>query len=83
MLRSVGKIRDGDHVFIIYDPGVEPIHVDLITELSHDDGLVRLSFAATTKDGDGIAKADIVSRLRMSEDVAAQLLRGLRKLMEP
>lgn len=80
MPRTVGKIRDGDDWLVIFDDGIKPLHVDLFTELFHDDGIVRMSFAAVTQHGDGTKKADVVVSLRMSEDLAYSLCRALKAL---
>jgi len=82
MLRSVGKIRDGDQVLIIFDPGTTPVFVDITTEVAEEDGIVRLGFAAITQNGDGVPKADVVARIRMKEDVAWALCRSLKALQE-
>lgn len=82
MIRTVGKIREGDDVFIIFDAGVAPVHADLVTEIAEEHGIVRLSFAAITQDGDGVAKADIVARIRLREEVAIEVMRGIVKLTE-
>ena len=82
MLRSVGKIRDGEEVFIIFDNGIAPVHIDLITELSEEEGTVRMSFAAITQDGDGVPKADVVVRVRMTDHLAYDLCRRLKTLEE-
>jgi hypothetical protein len=80
MLRSVGKIRDGEDILIIFDSGVVPIHADIVTEISEEDGIVRMSFAAVTQDGDGVPKADVAVRLRMKSEIAWSLCRSLRAL---
>ncbi|MFC0804810.1 hypothetical protein ACFHWW_04885 [Ensifer sp. P24N7] len=78
MTRSVGKIIDGDQVYIVFDDGVAPLHADLVTEIAEKDGVVRLSFAAITQDGDGVPKAEVVARLRMTRDVAWSLCRSIK-----
>jgi hypothetical protein len=82
MPRTVGKIRHDDDWVVIFDDGVKPLHVDLFTELFHDEGIVRMSFAAITQHGDGSRKADVVASLRMTEDLAFSLCRALRELQE-
>jgi len=82
MLRTVGKIRDGDEVLIIFDQGITPVFVDIATEIAEEDGIVRLGFAAITQNGDGIPKADVVVRIRMKVDVAWALCRSLKALQE-
>lgn len=82
---NVGKIRigdDPDDVVVIFDSGAVPLHVDLVTELSEEEGTVRISFASITQDGDGQKKADVVARLRMRGQVAFALCRALRDLQE-
>lgn len=79
---NVGKIRIGegpDDFVVLFDPGAPPLYVDLLTELDEDEGIVRMSFAAITQDGDGTKKADIVARLRMTKDTAWRLCRELKK----
>jgi hypothetical protein len=80
MPRTVGKIKDGDDWLVIFDDSIKPLHVDLFTELVHEDGLVRISFAAVSQHGDGTKKADVVVSLRMAEDLAFSLCRALRSL---
>lgn len=82
MLRTVGKIRNGDEVLIIFDNGTAPVFVDIATEVAEEDGIVRLGFAAITQNGDGIPKADVVARIRMKTEVAWELCRALRALQE-
>ncbi|MEY9100463.1 hypothetical protein ABIA24_003372 [Sinorhizobium fredii] len=70
---NVGKIRIGDRpedVVILFDKGEPPLHVDLFTELAEEEGIIRVSFAAITQDGEGLKKADIVARLRMRKELA-------------
>ncbi|MDX0615176.1 hypothetical protein GOD03_11845 [Sinorhizobium medicae] len=79
---NVGKIRigdDPDDVVVLFDPGAPPLHVDIFTELDEEGGIVRISFAAITQDGDGTKKADIVARLRMKKEIAWELCRELKK----
>ncbi|MDX1194556.1 hypothetical protein GOL96_24340 [Sinorhizobium medicae] len=79
---NVGKIRIGeapDDVVVLFDPGAPPLHVDIFTELDEEDGIIRISFAAITQDGDGARKADIVARLRMTKGIAWRLCRELKK----
>ncbi|MDX0310577.1 hypothetical protein GOC54_05490 [Sinorhizobium meliloti] len=78
---NVGKIRigeDPDDVVVIFDSGAVPLHVDLVTELSEEEGTVRVSFAAITKDGDGLRKAEVVARLRMRKELLWDLCRALK-----
>lgn len=79
---SVGKIRDDDQVYIIFDTGIAPLFVDLVTEMSERDGIVRMSFAAVTQDGDGQPKAEVTARLRMKRETAWQLCRDLGGLQK-
>lgn len=82
MIRTVGKmqIEGTDEWLVIFDTGLAPLHVDLITEIAEEDGIVRMSFAAISTNGDGIPKADVVARLRMKTDVAWGVCRSLRAL---
>jgi hypothetical protein len=83
MARTVGKIKDSDGDWIVvFENGIKPLHVDLFTELLHEEGLVRMSFAAVSQHGDGTKKADVVVSLRMTEDLAFSLCRALRALQE-
>ncbi|MCA1493308.1 hypothetical protein I6F11_20520 [Ensifer sp. NBAIM29] len=54
-----------------------PIYADFVTEAVERNGIVRLSFAAITQDGDGIPKADIMLRLRLPKEAASNLRRSL------
>ena len=76
----VGKIEHDGEWLVVFDDSVSPLHVDLVTEIAEEDGIVRVSFAAVTKDGDGVAKADIVARLRMKTDTAWELCKSLNAL---
>lgn len=80
MIRTVGKIRDGKDVLIIFDDGTGPLWIDVVTEISEHDGIVRMSFAAISVNGDGIPKADVVARLRMKTETAWHLCRSLKAL---
>lgn len=80
MTRSVGKIIDGEEALIVFDDGVTPVYADLVTEVAEKNGIVRLSFAAITQDGDGIPKADIMLRLRLPKDAALALGQALQAL---
>jgi len=79
-MRTVGKVRDGEDVIVIFDDGTDPLWVDLVTEISEHDGIVRMSFAAISTNGDGVPKADVAVRLRMKTDLAWQICRSLRAL---
>lgn len=48
---NVGKIQIGsrpEDVVILFDKGEPPLHVDLVTELAEEEGIIRVSFAAHT-----------------------------------
>jgi hypothetical protein len=82
-MASVGKIRIGagpDEVVVIIDNGSPPLHVDLFTEVADEEGIVRISFAALTQDGEGQKKADVVARLRMRKELAWELCRAMKEL---
>lgn len=82
MIRTVGKmhIEGTDQWVVVFDDGTTPFYVDLITEIADEDGIIRMSFAAISSDGEGIPKADVVARLRMKSDVAWGLCRSLKAL---
>lgn len=80
MTPTVGKIEFDGEWLVIFSENVAPMHVDLFTELVHEDGLVRISFAAVSQHGDGTKKADVVVSLRMSEDLAFAMCRALKAL---
>lgn len=80
MPRTVGKTKHDDDWIVIFEEGVKPLHVDLFTELFHEEGIVRVSFAAVSQHGDGTRKADVVVSLRMLEGLAYELCRALRAL---
>lgn len=80
MIRTVGKIEHDGQWLVIFDDGTDPLHVDLVTEIQEEDGIVRVSFAAISQDGDGVRKADVSVRLRMKKDVAWGLCRSLHAL---
>ena len=82
MIRTVGKIRDGDDVLIIFDDGTDPHWIDVVTEVSEQDGIVRMSFASISQDGDGVAKADVAVRIRMKTELAWSVCRSLHALEE-
>lgn len=80
-MRTVGKIEgDGDEWIVIFDDGTDPVWADLVTEISEHEGIIRMSFAAISKDGEGVEKADVSVRLRMKADTAWGLCRSLRAL---
>lgn len=81
MIRTVGKQKDGDEWIVIFDDGTPPLYVDLLTELAEEDGIVRMSFAAISADGEGsTSKADVSVRLRMKSEIAWGLCRSLHAL---
>lgn len=77
---TVGKVKDGDEWVFLFDPGAMTLYSDLVTEMHESNGIVRMSFAAISTNGDGIPKANIIVRLRMPKDVAWGLCRALRGL---
>jgi len=81
-MRTVGKIHDDgrDEWIVVFDDGTPAIHVDLVTELSEHEGIISMSFASVSKDGDGIRKADVSVRLRMKADIGWSLCRSLKAL---
>jgi len=78
---SVGKLGTPEEPIFILDEGAPALYVDLITELEVDENdIVRISFGAMSKNGDGQIKAMIAVRLRMPKNIAWQFRRGLREL---
>lgn len=80
---TVGKIRfkpGEDGVAAIFDLGAPTLFADLVTELEEADGVVRVTFAALSKNGDGLHKAIVVARVRMPKVLARQLLKALKGL---
>lgn len=77
MKTTVGKIRDGGEMIVIFDQGAPTFWADIVTELTVAKAVVRMSFAAISINGDGIPKATVVTRLRVPQDVAADLGRKL------
>ena len=82
MVQTVGKVRHGKDAIVVFDHGAACLWTDLVTEIEEADGIVRMTFAAVHKNGDGIHKATVAVRLRMTEDVAFSLCRELRRLQE-
>lgn len=85
MKQTVGKIRfkDGpDGVAAIFDHGAPAYFTDLVTELDEADGIIRMTFAALSQNGDGLQKAIVAVRLRMPKDMAWRMCRDLRALEE-
>ncbi|MEZ0002070.1 hypothetical protein [Sinorhizobium fredii] len=80
MTRTVGKIIHDGEALVIFDDGVAPLYADLVTEVAEKDGIVRLSFAAITQDGDGIPQANVMLRLRLPKDAALSLGKSLQAL---
>lgn len=80
-MRSVGKAKniDGEWVFL-FDPGAPALWADLVTEMKEVGGIVRMSFAAISTNGDGVQKASIVVRLRMPKEIAWSICRSLKAL---
>lgn len=78
---TVGKMKtvDGEWM-VVFDRGATTHYADLVTELSEHKGIVRMSFASISTNGDGIPKATIVARLRIPKDLAWQLCRDLKEL---
>ena len=77
---TVGKIKDGEEWVFLFDPGALTLYADIVTEMHESSGIVRMSFAAISTNGDGVHKANIVVRLRMPKDVAWSLCRELRAM---
>ena len=79
---TVGKVEsiDGEWVFLFDPTGALTLWADVVTELRESSGIVRMSFAAISTNGDGVQKANIVVRLRVPKDVAWSLCRSLRAL---
>jgi hypothetical protein len=80
---TVGKIRfkpGEDGWAAIFDLGAPTLFADLVTELEEADGVVRLTFAALSKNGEGVPKAIVVARIRLPKVLARELLKGLRGL---
>jgi hypothetical protein len=80
-MRTVGKVKNLDDEWVfLFDHGAQTLYADVVTELHEDRGIVRVSFAAISKNGDGIPKATITVRLRMPKEVAWQFCRDLKAL---
>ncbi|AUX76378.1 hypothetical protein [Sinorhizobium fredii] len=85
MKQTVGKTRfkgGPDGIAPIYDHGAPALFSDIVTEIEEVDGIIRLTFATLSRNGDGVEKAVIAVRLRMPKDVAWQLCRDMRALEE-
>lgn len=71
---TVGKIKDLDGEWlVVFDRGARTYFADMVVELTVSRGVVRMSFAAISTNGDGIPKATVVARIRMPKDAAKQL----------
>lgn len=79
---SVGKIKalDEDEWLFLFDRGAHTYYADLVTEVGAGKGIVRLSFAAVSVDGDGIPKGTVVCRVRLPVDIAAKLCETIKEL---
>ncbi|MDX0548560.1 hypothetical protein GOC81_22875 [Sinorhizobium medicae] len=78
---SVGKLGTPEVPVFIFDEGAPALYVDLITELEVDENdIVRISFGAMSKNGDGQIKAMIAVWIRMPKNMAWQFCRSLREL---
>jgi hypothetical protein len=67
---TVGKIQHEGEWMVIFDRGAPSYFADLVSELKVSKGIVRMSFAAISTNGDGIPKATVIARIRMPADVA-------------
>jgi len=77
----VGKMGTLQEPVFVFDEGAPALYVDLITELEVDENdIVRISFGARSKNGDGQEKAMIAVRIRMPKTMAWQFCRDLREL---
>lgn len=78
---TTGKTGTAKDPIFIQDHGAPALYVDLVTELEVDEhDIVRVSFAAISTNGDGMTKAVVAVRLRMSQDFCWQFCRELRAL---
>lgn len=77
----VGKMGTLQEPVFIFDEGAPVLYVDLITELDVDENdIVRISFGAMSRNGDGQIKAMVAVRIRMPKNLAWQFCRDLREL---
>lgn len=67
---------------IVGGEDVQPICTDLFSEMWVWNGQVHLGFADLSRDGDAVAEARIVGRVRMSLPMAKDLLNFLQKVIE-
>lgn len=79
---TVGKAGTPNAPVFIFDEGAQNCYANFITEIADEDGVIRVGFAALSKDGGGQLKAMIVARLHIKKDVAWQLCRELKRLEE-
>ncbi|MBY5837085.1 hypothetical protein J3P71_09345 [Rhizobium leguminosarum] len=84
---SVGKIRISDDLEVeVVDPhNIQPVYVDLVTELRVNDGVLYLSFANVVVDGESHAlsrKAQVCARLRISGRTA-EFIKNVLSQPEP
>lgn len=78
----VGKLEIGNSAFDVFDDGVTPVFVDLFSECSVVNGVMRIGLVSVTADGDGAAVAHVVSRLRMNLATATDLRNALTNLLD-
>lgn len=76
----VGKSGTIKEPIVIFDEGAPNPYSNFITELTEDNGVVRVGFAALTKSGDGQLIAMTVVRLHIKRDVAFAMCRELTKI---
>jgi len=78
---SVGKLGTPEEPVFLFDEGAPALYVDLITELEVDENdIVRISFGAMSRNGDGQTKAMIAVRIRMPRSVARAFGQTLTKM---
>lgn len=78
----VGKSGTPSAPIFIFDEGAQNCYANFITEIAEDDGVIRVGFAALSKDGDGQMKAMIVARLHLKQETAWELCRNLKRLQD-
>lgn len=65
--RANPTLKFGDVTVEISDPNnIAPVSGDVFTELWNLNGIVHLAFASLIKDGDAVAHARVVSRVRIN-----------------
>lgn len=82
---TVGKVqyKEGpDGWAPIFDLGAPTLFADLITEFEEVDGVVRITFAALSGNGDGTQKAIVSARIRLPKHIAVLLGSNLQDLGE-